>query len=107
MASPSRIGEDINPTHTLSNFLRSRYTIITASAKKIKKIANKSNGRNKLNISILCRLCPKMARGRLRKSEQLVHLVEKHLLKRGLGQIAENRIEQSDPCEHEYSCAYE
>src|SRR5256885_14078261 len=50
MASPSRIGEDINPTHTLSNFLRSRYTIITASAKKIKKIANKSNGRNKLSI---------------------------------------------------------
>src|SRR5205823_6743218 len=61
MASPSRIGEDINPTHSLSNFLRSRYTIITASAKKIKKIANKSNGRNKLNISILCLLCPKMA----------------------------------------------
>jgi len=50
MASPSRIGEDINPTHTLSNFLRSRYTIITASANKIKKIANKSNGRNKLSI---------------------------------------------------------
>src|SRR5213594_3775209 len=50
MASPSRIGEDINPTHTLSNFPRSRYTIIAASAKKIKKIANRSNGRNKLSI---------------------------------------------------------